>query len=217
MTYQQKSGTLGVVINAFWMSSLTFSIFCTIWSQLASRWIVSRFHSPNSEWVKPIIGNIPIILLSLSCLAFGGALICLAYTFFPHTVIPPIVITLIAALMTAGAVVLLWWFVDGVLLHPYRRHKSFIFGGVSSIRMHLRSRRESDDPAVSLQRRAPVDDLEKGGTAGLSRSQSSIDLVVQLPAAATMEVPAPGSDAVVRVHNASMNQAGVWFYSFGSE
>lgn len=207
MTYQQKSGTLGVAVNAFWTSSITFSISCTLWSQLASRWIVSKFHSPNSQWVKPIIGSIPLILLSLSCITFGGGLICLAYTFFPHTAIPPIVITLIAALTTASAAVLFWWFVDSVLLHPYRKHKSLIFGGVSSIRIHRRSRRESDDPVVLLQRRASADDLEKGEAVGLSQSQSSIDLVAQIPPAADVPAPAQYSDAIFRIHSAPTDQA----------
>jgi len=204
-------------MNAFWMSSLAFSIFCTIWSQLSSRWILSKFHSRGSEWVNIIVGSMPTILLSMACATFGGGLVCLAYTFFPHTAIPPIVIVQIVGLTTAGAVFLIWRFVDGMLLHPYWKHKAAIFGGASSIRMHRRrSRQEYGDPAVSLQRRASADDLEKGENRGLSRSPSSIDVMVQLPATPEVSTPAMGSDTILRIHSVPMKETSAQFQQFKS-
>ena len=212
MTYQRESGTLDIVVNALWMSSLAFSIFCSIWSQLACRWITSQFHAPRAEWVNTIIGNMPFTLLSASCVAFGGGLICLAYTFFPHTAIPPIVISLIAGLATTSAIVLFWWFVDGVLMHPYRKHKSFIFGGSS--RMHRRTREsEAEGPTVSLRRRTSSDDLEKGE---MSRPPSAIDLATQLPVTVEVSPPVRGSDAIFQIHSAPMAEAIAQPYSASS-
>lgn len=121
ITYQQHPSGIATAVNFFWLLSLALSIACALWSQLASRWTVSAFHSSRAKWVSEWILTVPIINLSMSSLAFAWGLICLAFSVFPHTAIPIIMVIVTSVAALVCILVGTWLYME----HRITLHMSF--------------------------------------------------------------------------------------------
>lgn len=94
----ERMNHLYIAVNFFWLLSLSLSVSCALWSQLASRWIVSAFHTGKSRSISQWVLRIPLFLLSTSSLAFACGLICLAFSVFPRIIVIPIVTAIVTVL-----------------------------------------------------------------------------------------------------------------------
>lgn len=131
ITYQQHPSGISTAVNVFWLLSLALSIACALWSQLASRWTVSAFHSLQAKWISDWILTIPIVLLSMSSLAFAWGLICLAFSVFPHTAIPIIMVIVTSVAALVCVLVGTWLYVE----HPIKdwfEHRKGASGDIES-------------------------------------------------------------------------------------
>lgn len=123
ITYQQHPSGIATAVNFFWLLSLALSIACALWSQLASRWTVSAFHGSGSEWISEWILTIPIILLSASSLAFAWGLICLAFSVFPYTTIPIVIVIVTSVTALVCVLVGTWLYVEYPVKKWFEHHK----------------------------------------------------------------------------------------------
>lgn len=117
-TLQFSSGSTGTVladaVNAFWFSSLVFSIAAAVNSLLGLTWKQAMYRSPGHRvpwWVLIWIKRSPLVFLVMSVACFSTGLMLFTYS-TPQGPVTSTIITVLTVVTSFGLVAVSAWFVS---------------------------------------------------------------------------------------------------------
>ncbi|KAG8690095.1 hypothetical protein FRC08_010673, partial [Ceratobasidium sp. 394] len=111
-SYNTVGSPLPDLVNAFWISSLVFSIASAINSQLAYHWRASQYRSPRSYvpwWVAIWITRTPLFFLVGSVIAFSTGLCLFTYSSKQSRAVSVVITTFTVVTSSALLCVGLWF------------------------------------------------------------------------------------------------------------
>ncbi|KAF8599354.1 WD40 repeat-like protein [Ceratobasidium sp. AG-I] len=111
-SHEAHGSTLSDLVNAFWISSLVFSIASAINSQLAYHWRAAMYRSPRSHlpwWVAIWIIRTPLLFLVGSVIAFSAGLCVYTYSSNQSVAVCVVVTTFIGITFSALLCVGIWF------------------------------------------------------------------------------------------------------------
>lgn len=114
LSYDHTNTKLAVSVNAFWFSSLVFSVAAIATSLLGLAWTQAIHRSPNHRvpwWVLTWIRRSPLVLLVNAVMFFFVGLILVTYT-ISDNMVTPILITIFATVTSIGLASSLCWIVS---------------------------------------------------------------------------------------------------------
>ncbi|KZV92646.1 WD40 repeat-like protein [Exidia glandulosa HHB12029] len=126
-SFDRKATTLDAVVNAFWYSSLVFSIASAVNSLVGLTWKQAMYRSPGHRvpwWVLMWIKRTPLIFLVISVAAFSVGLVLFTYSSGQPGPVCTIV-TVFTACSSFGLVAVSSWFIFE--RWAYARHKGQIW------------------------------------------------------------------------------------------
>lgn len=114
LSYSKASTGLQISVNAFWFSSLVFSVTAIATSVLGLAWTQAIHRSPNHRvpwWLLTWIRRSPLVLLVNAVMCFFVGLILVTYT-ISENMVTPILITIFATITSIGLASSLCWMVS---------------------------------------------------------------------------------------------------------
>ncbi|KAH9048437.1 WD40-repeat-containing domain protein [Lactarius hengduanensis] len=112
-SYQNVGTALADAVNAFWLTSMVFSIAAAVNSLLGLTWKQSAYRSPSHQvpwWVLLWLKRTPLVFLVLSVACFSIGLVLFAYSSGQSPFVSAIT-TLFTALNSFGLATVSTWFV----------------------------------------------------------------------------------------------------------
>ncbi|KAG1767907.1 hypothetical protein EDD22DRAFT_873622 [Suillus occidentalis] len=114
LSYRNTDTGLTRAVNAFWFSSLVFSVAAIATSLLGLAWTQAIHRSPNHRvpwWVLTWIRRSPLVLLVNAVMCFFVGLMLVTYT-ISDNMVTPILISIFAAITSIGLASSLCWIVS---------------------------------------------------------------------------------------------------------
>ncbi|KAG0705772.1 WD40-repeat-containing domain protein [Suillus ampliporus] len=113
LSYRETDTTLSISVNAFWFSSLVFSVAAIATSLLGLAWTQAIHRSPNHRvpwWVLTWIRRSPLVLLVSAVVCFFVGLVLVTYT-ISNNMVTPILTTIFTSITSFGLAASLCWMV----------------------------------------------------------------------------------------------------------
>ncbi|KAG2116886.1 WD40-repeat-containing domain protein [Suillus cothurnatus] len=114
LSYSRVRTGLAISVNAFWFSSLVFSVTAIATSLLGLAWTQAIHRSPNHRvpwWLLTWIRRSPLVLIVNAVMCFFVGLILVAYT-ISDNMVTPIMITIFVTVTSIGVASSLCWIVS---------------------------------------------------------------------------------------------------------
>ncbi|KAG2032146.1 WD40-repeat-containing domain protein [Suillus americanus] len=123
LSYHNANTGLAISVNAFWFSSLVFSVTAIATSLLGLAWTQAIHRSPNHRvpwWLLTWIRRSPLVLLVNAVMCFFVGLMLVTYA-ISDNLVTPILITIFATVTSIGLASSLCWIVSERFVYIYHQ------------------------------------------------------------------------------------------------
>ncbi|KAF8552230.1 WD40 repeat-like protein [Imleria badia] len=152
-SYSSTGNVLADSVNAFWFSSLVFSIAAAVNSLLGLTWKQAMYRSPGHRvpwWVLIWIKRSPLVFLVMSVACFSAGLMLFTYSSGQGPVTSTI-ITVLTAVTSFGLAAVSAWFASERWIFVQHKGQKWLEEVISEATNHLTNTRVARTSRITLQ------------------------------------------------------------------